>query len=107
MVSPTLIKSLVHSRLIYDEFPLANQDILLKQTLYKIYYNIHNLLASDKITITIMNKKELPSLKGERILIVMYVLYIFCFHCASWHSLATLTEVLQCSFLSWKANAKV
>jgi hypothetical protein len=29
------------------------------------------------------------------ILILMYVLFcIFCFHCANWHSLATLTEVL-------------
>jgi len=35
-VSPTLIKSIFHSRLIYDEFPPANQDILLKQNLYKI-----------------------------------------------------------------------
>jgi hypothetical protein len=28
-------------------------------------------------------------------------------HCASWHSLATLTEVFSCFFLSCKANARV
>ena len=42
------------------------------------------------------------------ILIVMYVLFcIFCFHRASWHSSATLTEVLLCFFISCKANARV
>jgi len=42
------------------------------------------------------------------ILIVMYVLFcIFCFHRANWHSLATLTEVLPCFFLSCMANARV
>ena len=42
------------------------------------------------------------------ILIVTYVLFcIFCFHCANWHSSATLTEVLPCCFLSCKANARV
>jgi len=42
------------------------------------------------------------------ILIVMYVLFcIFCFHRANWHSSATLTEVFPCSFLSYKANARV
>ena len=42
------------------------------------------------------------------ILIVMYVLFcIFCFHRANWHSLATLTEVCLCFFLSCKANARV
>jgi hypothetical protein len=42
------------------------------------------------------------------ILIVMYVLFcIFCFHHANWHSLATLTEVFPCFFLSCKANARV
>ena len=40
-----------------------------------------------------MNKKGLPSLKGKRVLIVMYVLFcIFCFHRANWHASATLTE---------------
>jgi hypothetical protein len=38
----------------------------------------------------------------------MYVLFcIFCFHRASWHSSATLTEVYQCFFISCKANARV
>jgi len=42
------------------------------------------------------------------ILIVMYVLFcIFSFHRANWHSLATLTEVFPCFFLSCKANARV
>ena len=42
------------------------------------------------------------------ILIVMYVLFcIFCFHHANWQSSATLTEVLPCFFLSYKANARV
>ena len=42
------------------------------------------------------------------ILIVMYALFcIFCFHHANWHSLATLTEVFPCIFLSCKANATV
>jgi len=30
---------------------------------------------------------------------------IFCFHCANWHSSATLTEGFPCFFLSCKANA--
>jgi len=35
------------------------------------------------------------------ILIVMYVLFcIFCFHRTNWHSSATLTEGIQCFFLS-------
>jgi len=42
-VSSTLLKSLPHFRPIYYEIPLANQYILQKQTLYKTYYNIHNL----------------------------------------------------------------
>jgi hypothetical protein len=33
--------------------------------------------------------------------VVMYL------HRASWHTLATLTEVLPCSFLSCEANARV
>ena len=42
------------------------------------------------------------------ILIVMYVLFcIFCFHSANWHSLATLTKVFLCFFLSCKANTRV
>ena len=42
------------------------------------------------------------------ILIVMHVLFcIFCFHCANWHSSATLTEVFPCFFLSCKAHARV
>jgi len=42
------------------------------------------------------------------ILTVMYALFCtFCFHRASWHSSATLTEVYQCFFLSFKANARV
>ena len=42
------------------------------------------------------------------ILIVKYVLFcIFCFHRANWLSLATLTEVFPCFFLTCKANAKV
>ena len=42
------------------------------------------------------------------IFIVMYALFcIFCFHCANWHSLAILTEVFTCFFLSCKANARV
>jgi len=42
------------------------------------------------------------------ILIVMYVLFgIFCFHRASWHSSATLTEVFPCCFLSFKVNASL
>ena len=32
---------------------------------------------------------------------------IFCFHRASWHSSATLTEVFPCFFLSCKVNARV
>jgi len=44
------------------------------------------------------------------ILIVVYVL--FCsvcsvFHCANWHSSATLTHIFPCFFLSCKANARV
>jgi hypothetical protein len=42
------------------------------------------------------------------IFIVMYALIrIFCFHRANWHSLATLTEVFLCFFVSCKANARV
>ena len=42
------------------------------------------------------------------ILVVMYVLFcIFCFHRASWHSSATLTEVFPCFSHSCKANARV
>jgi hypothetical protein len=42
------------------------------------------------------------------ILIVMYALFcIVCFHRASWHSSATLTEVLPRFFLSCKPNARV
>jgi len=42
------------------------------------------------------------------ILIVRYALFcIFCFHCANWHSPATLTEVFPCFFLSCMANARV
>jgi len=42
------------------------------------------------------------------ILIVMYVLFcVFFFHCANWHSLATMTEGFLCFFLSCKANARV
>jgi len=42
------------------------------------------------------------------ILIAMYTLFcIFCFHHANWHSLAILTEVFLCFFLSCKANARV
>jgi hypothetical protein len=44
------------------------------------------------------------------ILIVMYVpfcIHVFCFHHASWHSSATLTEVFPCIFLSCKANGRV
>ena len=42
------------------------------------------------------------------ILTVMYVLfYIFCFHRVNWHTLATLTEVFPCFFLSCKANDMV
>ena len=42
------------------------------------------------------------------ILIVMYVLLcIFCFHCANWHSSATLAAVSPCFFLTCKANARV
>jgi N-acetylglutamate synthase-like GNAT family acetyltransferase len=62
-VSPTLIKTQLLSCLIYYEFPLAYQDILLKQSDYKIYYNIHNFLVSEEITITIINQKEFPSLR--------------------------------------------
>ena len=41
-------------------------------------------------------------------LIVMNVLFrIFCFHCANWHSSATLNEVFLCFFHSCKANAMV
>jgi len=32
---------------------------------------------------------------------------VYCFHRANWHSLATLTEVFPCFFLSCKPNAKV
>ena len=42
------------------------------------------------------------------ILIVRYALFcIFSFHHANWHSLANLTEVFPCFFLSCKANARV
>jgi len=42
------------------------------------------------------------------ILFVTYVLFcIFYLHLANWHSLATLTEVLKCSFLSCKENVRV
>ena len=42
------------------------------------------------------------------ILIVMNVLFcIFRFHCANWHSLATLTEGFPCFFFSCKANARL
>ena len=42
------------------------------------------------------------------ILIVTYVLFcIFCFHHVNWHSLAILTDVFPCFFLSCKANARV
>jgi len=42
------------------------------------------------------------------ILIVTYVLFCtFCFHRAKWHSSATLTEVYQCFFLSFMANARI
>jgi hypothetical protein len=42
------------------------------------------------------------------ILIVTYILFcIFRFHCANWHSSATLTEVSPYFFLSCKANARV
>jgi len=45
---------------------------------------------------------------SRHILIVMYVLFcIFCFHRASWHTSATLTEVFPCSFLSCKSNTRV
>jgi len=38
----------------------------------------------------------------------MYSYCMFMYlHCANWHSLATLTEVLLCVFLSCKANARV
>ena len=41
-------------------------------------------------------------------ILVMYALFcIFCFHCTSWHSPTTLTEVFLCIFLSCKANARV
>ena len=40
--------------------------------------------------------------------IAMYVLFCtFCFHCANWHSSATLTEGFRCLFLSCRANARV
>jgi hypothetical protein len=40
--------------------------------------------------------------------VFMYVLFcIFCFHRASWHYSATLTEVFPCFFLGFKANARV
>jgi hypothetical protein len=39
--------------------------------------------------------------------IVIYVLFcIFCFHRASWHSSATLTEVFPCFFLSCKGKCQ-
>ena len=41
---------------------------------------------------------------------VYSVFILFCisyFHHANWHSLATLTEVFSCFFLSCKANARV
>jgi len=42
------------------------------------------------------------------ILIVLYAMFcIFCFHRANWYSLATLTEVFPCFFLSCKANVRV
>jgi len=42
------------------------------------------------------------------ILIVMYALFcIFCFHRATWHSSAALTEVFPCFFLSCMADARV
>ena len=41
-------------------------------------------------------------------IIVMYALFcIFCFHHIKWHSLATLTEVFPCFFLSCNAIARV
>jgi len=39
--------------------------------------------------------------------IYIYLLYVYVSHRASWHSLATLTEVFPCFFLSCKANARV
>jgi hypothetical protein len=40
--------------------------------------------------------------------VFMYVLFcIFCFHRASWHYSATLTDVFPCSFLGCKADARV
>jgi hypothetical protein len=42
------------------------------------------------------------------IFIIMCALFcIFCFHRASWHSSATLTEVFPCLLLSCRANARV
>jgi hypothetical protein len=42
------------------------------------------------------------------ILIVMYDPFcILCFHCANWHSSATLTEGFPCFILRCKANARV
>ena len=42
------------------------------------------------------------------IIIAMYVLFcIFCFHCAKWHSSATLTDVFLYFFLNCKVNARV
>ena len=41
---------------------------------------------------------------------IVMSMYSYCvfmhFHCASWHSSATLTEVFLCFFLICKANAK-
>jgi len=40
--------------------------------------------------------------------VIMCALFcIFCFHRASWHSSATLTEVFPCFLLSCKANVRV
>ena len=40
-------------------------------------------------------------------LCILTLFCIFCFHCANWHSPATLTEVFPCFSLSCKANARV
>jgi len=45
------------------------------------------------------------------VFLLLCLMYSYCmfmyFHCASWHSLATLAEVFPCFFLSCKANARV
>jgi hypothetical protein len=42
------------------------------------------------------------------VLVVMYVLLcIFCFHRANWHSLATVTEVFPCFFVTCKTDGRV